>query len=258
MDRASPRGTFRGEEGEYGGGGLGYLASLARQESLGRDAAPNLGYSYSSGYLNSQTHQDSLRRTAVQHLGSTYISPLPLESISETPQPNIQRSQSEPVRSEEGNLQDITLIHPSDRSRKNAIALLETGCLTGNWISRRLVNKLCAQNFVNPDTQRAMRAADGGIVQSQGTLRLDWRWTSKGVQINTATFHVWDAPHHDVIIGNEYITQNGLLSWNEDAFSPLTEHKSVSEAEAEAMRQAALRQQQEKAAREAARNGRWY
>jgi muconolactone delta-isomerase len=107
------------------------------------------------------------------------------------------------------------------------VALLDTGCLSGNWISSQLVERLQVESSVTPGAQKMMKAANGGEVKSQGTIELDWRWSLKGVKAHTTTFHVFDAAHHDIILGNEFLKNEGLLSWNEDNFSPLTEHDPV-------------------------------
>jgi hypothetical protein len=153
------------------------------------------------------------------------------------------------------------------------VALLDTGCLTGNWISAQLVQKLHSESLVTSNPSISMIAANGGQVKSQGTVNLDWRWSLKGIKVHTTTFHLFDAPHHDVILGNEFLKSENLMSWNEDSFSPLIEHNPAispcklslpfemvellklinSIDESEDMRQARMRQEQEKADREAAR-----
>jgi hypothetical protein len=90
-----------------------------------------------------------------------------------------------------------------------------------------MVTKLGADDLIEYGELITLQAANSGNVQSKGTIELDWRWSFKGVKAHRATFNVSNASHYDVILGNEYIGGKHLLSWNEDAFAPLTEHDPV-------------------------------
>ena len=72
-----------------------------------------------------------------------------------------------------------------------------------------------------------MKAANGGEVISRGTIKLDWRWSLNGIKIHTTAFNVFDASHHNIILRNKFLIEEDLVSWNQDAFAPLTEHNPV-------------------------------
>jgi hypothetical protein len=62
-----------------------------------------------------------------------------------------------------------------------------------------------------------MKVANGGEAISRGTNKLDWKCSLNGIKIHTTTFNVFDASHRDVILGNEFLVKEGLVSWNQDA-----------------------------------------
>ncbi|KAI3320626.1 hypothetical protein HD806DRAFT_547173 [Xylariaceae sp. AK1471] len=121
-----------------------------------------------------------------------------------------------------------------------ATALLDTQCQVGNWISRRLVERLgklssFSTEFVPPEVVEA----SGGPVSACGVIDLDWKWHPQATRNHVCQFYVFPfSSHLDV------------LFWlNELALAPLVKHKK-SKKEDKAAIDHAKRQQEEKAALE--------
>jgi hypothetical protein len=137
-----------------------------------------------------------------------------------------------------------------------AAALLDTQCHTGNWISRRLVERLgklpeLHQDFVPPE----LKDASGKYVEVSGEVTLDWKWSPKGTRVHQCKFFVFPRSEHlDVIFGVEYIVAEGLITIEEGVMVPLTAHKKMKPGEKAAVALAEEQQRQQKAALEAKRS----
>ncbi|KAI1457861.1 hypothetical protein F4805DRAFT_474762 [Annulohypoxylon moriforme] len=133
-----------------------------------------------------------------------------------------------------------------------ATALLDTQCHAGNWISRRLVDRLgklslISTNFVSPQVVEV----SGRPVSACGVIDLDWKWHPNGTRNHTCQFHVLpDSDHLDVLFGVEYIISESLLQVNELALAPLVEYKKQKKDDKDVIEKAKERQRKEKEALE--------
>ena len=108
----------------------------------------------------------------------------------------------------------------------HAIALLDTQCQIGNWVSARLVNALgksgdISHVWIPPDVQDA----NGVDVTPCGTIRLKWLWRPDSTRYHEADFYVLDNSCIDIIFGRKYIVENGLLERPKGVMLTLVEHK---------------------------------
>lgn len=112
-----------------------------------------------------------------------------------------------------------------------AIALLDTQCQRGNWISERLLGRLGLSHLISKSTVTLdMRSASGHRVESRGTIRLQWKWHPNGTCIKHETFYILgDVTEIDVVIGRDYIVKHGLLRPDPAAFMPLIQHEKTTE-----------------------------
>ncbi|KAI0529929.1 hypothetical protein GGR58DRAFT_495201 [Xylaria digitata] len=133
-----------------------------------------------------------------------------------------------------------------------ASALLDTQCQVGNWISRRLVERLgklssISTEFIPPEVVEA----SGGPVSACGVIDLDWKWHPQATRNHVCQFYVFPfSSHLDVLFGVEYIVSERLLRVNELALAPLVKHKKSKKEDKAAIDHAKKRQQEEKAALE--------
>ena len=110
-----------------------------------------------------------------------------------------------------------------------ATALLDTQCQIGNWISRRLVERLGMLLSISTDFEPPeVVDANGQPVGACGIISLNWKWHPRGVRNNECQFYVFsDSNYLDVLFGVDYIVSENLLLVNESAIIPLIEHKKV-------------------------------
>ncbi|RYC54082.1 hypothetical protein CHU98_g12127 [Xylaria longipes] len=133
-----------------------------------------------------------------------------------------------------------------------ATALLDTQCQVGNWISRRLVERLgklssISTEFVLPEVVEA----SGGPVSACGVIDLEWKWHPQATRNHVCQFYVFPRSSHlDVLFGVEYIVSERLLQVNELALAPLVKQKKSKKEDKAAIDHAEKRQQEEKAALE--------
>ena len=132
---------------------------------------------------------------------------------------------------------DITVTQGFSRDIQIAIASpghmrvrarLDTQCEKGNWISRRLVDRLGrTKEIIVDDIGPALIDASGHSIIPCGSILLDWRWGRGGTILKQCKFFVFppESEHLDVIFGADFIKTEGLFSFNEDAFLTLTQHQ---------------------------------
>jgi hypothetical protein len=78
-------------------------------------------------------------------------------------------------------------------------------------------------DFVSP----GLSDANGHDVVPCGVIDLHWKW-HRGTRIHECRFYVFSTSDHlDVLFGVEYIVKEGLITVNESAMAPLTEHKKL-------------------------------
>ncbi|KAI4265011.1 MAG: hypothetical protein L6R38_009711 [Xanthoria sp. 2 TBL-2021] len=136
-----------------------------------------------------------------------------------------------------------------------ASALLDTQCQRGNWISKRLVERLGRQHEISQDYNPPdVLDANGHPVVACGIISLQWKWSPRGTRVHECSFLVFpESDHLDVIFGAEYLWSRGLVSVNESAMTPMTAHNKATTAEKAAIAAAHEKQKQGKAALEARR-----
>jgi hypothetical protein len=112
-----------------------------------------------------------------------------------------------------------------------AIALLDTQCQRGNWISMRLVEKLGLRASIMRDkTAPNLTSGTGQDVKSVGAIKIEWYWHPNGTRMYHANFFVFEEGFHlDVVIGVEFIVLEDLIRVNKSAFVPLTEHRKATD-----------------------------
>ena len=118
-----------------------------------------------------------------------------------------------------------------------ALALLDTLCQSGDWISKRLVQRLGKQGDIKPEkVLSSIKDANGREVEACGTIKLHWKWCPRGVRIFDTTFNVFsDSRQFDVIFGVEFIFAQNIMSVNEEAMmAPLTAHKKIKPSKSKA------------------------
>lgn len=97
-----------------------------------------------------------------------------------------------------------------------AALVLDTGCQHGNWISPQLLERLSklssvSQDFVSPGVVDANRQP----VHAAGVVDLRWRKLRGGTRFHNTKFYVFNSNNEiDILIGVEYIVQEGLVEFN--------------------------------------------
>lgn len=116
-------------------------------------------------------------------------------------------------------------MYKKSNGRENAVALLDSGCLLGNWVSARKVQQLGWKSDINKDDlPRGMISVNNQAVTCKGSIMLDWIEAEMGIRVHSTHFYVTDADHVDVIFGAKFLFDSGLLSINRAAIAPLTPH----------------------------------
>lgn len=123
---------------------------------------------------------------------------------------------------------DIQIVG-ADREYIFALALLDTGCQTGNWISRRLVERLRWQRKISQDyAPPNLTDAGGHPVVACGIISLQWKWSPQGTRVHDCKFFIFrESPYLDVVFGVDYIVSEGLLTINEKAMLTMTAHNKA-------------------------------
>lgn len=119
-----------------------------------------------------------------------------------------------------------------DDYRYNTVALLDTGCLKGNWVSWRKIRDIDLLSSIGIlDSPPLMLAVNGQAVHCYGSIVLRWRLTNMGTRVHTTSFYVFDADHIDVIFGAQFLYENGVVTYDWGTFAPLTPHNPLSPGE---------------------------
>lgn len=172
------------------------------------------------------------------------------EDLPELPGDNRQRQPYEEVINEVGGKveafsKDIR-IAIAGGPYAHARALLDTQCQSGNWISRRLVERLGkTSEILGVNNPPSLKAVSGHSITPYGILSLDWRWNETGNRVHRCDFYVFpESDHLDIIFGAEYIAAEDLVTVPVCSFSPLTQHRK--DTDAQEAEKAKAKQQQEK------------
>lgn len=115
----------------------------------------------------------------------------------------------------------------NDKGLKHAVALLDTQCQRGNWVSSQFIKRIGKTSEVRIVWNAPLlQAAKGGFVTTQGQISLEWK-RQQGNNFYETDFYVLpkDAMTFDVIFGAEFISENKLLTVNEHVMLPLLESK---------------------------------
>lgn len=109
------------------------------------------------------------------------------------------------------------------------VALLDTQCQKGNWVSLRLIERLNLADQIERDVAAPeLESGTGHSVEALGAIQLSWKWHMNATRMFAGRLFVFkDGAQFDVIIGVECIVKNKLVQVNASAFVPLTEVKKV-------------------------------
>lgn len=115
---------------------------------------------------------------------------------------------------------------------KLAVAILDTGCHAGNWISRNLVERLgwqdknkVSQDYKPPD----LTDAGGHKVVACGSITLQWKWSPQGSEVIEDDFFIFqESPHVDVVLGAEFLVSRNLVTVNKQLMIPMIAHNKAS------------------------------
>lgn len=125
----------------------------------------------------------------------------------------------------------------SDRSHlKLAVALLDTGCHEGNWVSTQLLQRIGKLSEIQTLSDAPLiQAVDGSSIIAQGRISLEWK-RQQGNNFYETNFYVFppEAMNIDVIFGSQYISEKKLLVPNENAMLPMLQsNKSINSGKLE-------------------------
>ena len=112
----------------------------------------------------------------------------------------------------------------------HAVVLLDTQCQRGNWISRRLVERLGMSALVSTDFESFdMVQASGMSLRGSGVVNITWRWrTQQATRNYECPFYVFpESDHLDAVFGVEYIVSQNLVAVNELIMLPLIPHTKI-------------------------------
>ena len=125
------------------------------------------------------------------------------------------------------------------------MALFDTQCQAGNWISSRLVEKLKKTNDVTQLDAPYLEDVNGREVEADGSITLDWKLVD-GNRTHDANFFVFaHSDHLDVLFGVKTIVALGAVRFNKEAIAPLTEHKKITLGQSPSHRSASTTSQVE-------------
>lgn len=107
------------------------------------------------------------------------------------------------------------------------MALFDTQCQAGDWISSRLVEKLKKPNEVVRLAGPYLQDVNGRDVVAHGSITLDWKLVD-GNRTHDSKFYVFaNSDHLDVLFGVKTIVALGAVSFNKKAIAPMTIHKKM-------------------------------
>ncbi|KAM7214996.1 hypothetical protein V8F06_009598 [Rhypophila decipiens] len=152
---------------------------------------------------------------------------------------------------------DIIFLRNGTEPQLPVVALLDTQCQKGNWISGSLLETLGMSDQVMADIEAVeLCDANGKPVKARGAVDLLWRTFPYGTRNHYCRFYVLpqSSDHLDVILGAEFIHAKGLLVLNLPVLLPLVEHKKITDEEQRAIDEAQRQRVQEMAELEAHRN----
>lgn len=129
----------------------------------------------------------------------------------------------------------IKFINNNGRNRnRTAVALLDTQCPAGRWITQRLVNEMDMSASVSPcPDPPAFRDANGNPFTACGLIELTWMWQDPaGSRTYTDWFYIFSTDlgrEVDVVIGRDVIQHLRLVSLRRKSFLILLQHKEPQE-----------------------------
>ncbi|KAF2446934.1 hypothetical protein P171DRAFT_471369 [Karstenula rhodostoma CBS 690.94] len=120
------------------------------------------------------------------------------------------------------------VIFDDNGDKHTAVALIDTACQTGNWVSLKLVERLDKASSVSQEFESpGIVDAHGTAVRAAGVIELTWRKHPRGNKSHHCRFFVFaDIDQFDLLIGIDYIERAGLMSIN-DAMVPLIAHNKI-------------------------------
>lgn len=113
------------------------------------------------------------------------------------------------------------------------MALLDSQCRAGNWISKRLVQRLGKGGEISQDyTTPNLQDVNGHDVEPCGTISLEWWWHPQGIRVYECDFYVFaNSDHLDVVLGAQCIFRERLLEAPKNQLAVLTEHMRQKDGE---------------------------
>jgi len=106
------------------------------------------------------------------------------------------------------------------------MALLDTQCQSGNWVSKRVVEELAKlEDIASVRTLPDVEDANGNDVVPCGIISLQWLWNANSTRYYHSDFYVLAKDHFEIIFGDKYILDHGLLKRPKGVMLPLVAHK---------------------------------
>ncbi|ORY15535.1 hypothetical protein BCR34DRAFT_169059 [Clohesyomyces aquaticus] len=137
----------------------------------------------------------------------------------------------------------------------NAVALIDSACQKGNWISHHLIKRMgIERSKLEPLYNGPTLDSGAGPVTADHEIELSFKRVN-GNQYYDITCFVFppNTKRMDMVIGLDFISEHDILSVNDGACLPLLENGTLSAGEQAEIAAAEARRRQEEAALEARR-----
>lgn len=109
-----------------------------------------------------------------------------------------------------------------------AVAVLDTGCQSGNWISQQLVQRLGKAASVSQDFESpGVLDANERPVTAAGVIDLQWKKHPRGNRFHLCRSYVFaNIQQFDILLGAEYMVKENLIQISTGAIVPLVKHEN--------------------------------
>lgn len=129
------------------------------------------------------------------------------------------------------NFSRMIQIRDNKNEYRDAMALLDTQC-DGNWISTRLVDRLCLGNTVVDQAATVTRNTPCGRVSASTTITPTWRFQNALSIRDECEFFIFqdtkESRKYDVLLGKQYIVKEDIFTINDDKImSVLSRHEDI-------------------------------
>ncbi|KAH8803660.1 hypothetical protein F5884DRAFT_904152 [Xylogone sp. PMI_703] len=221
----------------------------------------NYEYKFDSPKHPTSPKEEEIGRTTKLQDGLPRVESYPAsdKTLDEGNKPT-EESTSPPIVKEHGSILNVEVYTP-DGDRVDAVALLDTGCLVGNWISLSKVRETGHTIIPLHDDDELSDSGDrcnifsvsGQPVNCLGSVTLDWKVKHKGIRVHTLKLYVFDGEHFDIVLGAKYLLETGAVRFDSAAFAPLIPHRRILKAESMKMQVLSVDHQKERLERQALR-----